>query len=175
MKLKLNRKGIAVIDDLIALTIAAGVIMAIIVIPWFVLKIHIVNVIQFEDKYNTADLAMLALLSTKNDGKETLQILAEHITLNNPSDISFVNATLDKIVRSKCYEIATGISKGSAPAYALMIKPYSFSECSPDMSTKTKSFCRIIRKILPKFWSCQYHERNRSVDCISYCWRNITV
>lgn len=139
MRFRMNRKGIIVIDDLIALTIAAGVILAVIVIPWFVLKIHIANVIQFEDKYNTADLAMIALLSTKNDGKETAQILAEHTTLNNPSDISFVNATLDKIVASKCYELATGeISKGSAPPYALMIRPYSFSECSPDMSTKTK-------------------------------------
>lgn len=138
MRFRTNRKGIVVIDDLIALTIAAGVIMAIIVIPWFVLKIHIVNVIQFEDKYNTADLAMLALLSTKNDGKETPQILAEHITLSNPSDVSFIRNDLEKIVPSKCFELTSGSeSQARSPNRIISIKPY-ITECSPDMSTKTK-------------------------------------
>jgi len=139
MKFRMNRKGIIIIDDLIALAILGAVLVAIVIIPFFVLKIHIVNVIQLENKYNTADLAMLALLSLKHEGKDMSQTLAEHFVFDNPSDISFVNETLDKIIPSKCYKLTSGLTPTtSAPSYALMIKSYNFGECSPDTTTKTK-------------------------------------
>ena len=130
----MNRKGIAVIDDLIALAIIGGILTAIVVIPFFFLKIHIVNVIEFENKYNTADLAMLALLSLYQNEKPVPQVLTEHYVFDNPSDIKFVNDTLDKIVPSKCYKLTT--AEISPPTYAHLIKVVK--DCQSDMSTRTK-------------------------------------
>jgi len=137
MKFRIGKKAIVIVDDLIALAILGAVIGAIIIIPAIALKIHIINLIQFENKYNTADLAMLALLSLKNEGKEMPQILADYVTSDIPSDISFVSTDLEKIIPSKCFSLTTGSLNTRAPTRLISIKPY-ITDCSPDTSTKTK-------------------------------------
>jgi len=138
MNLRINRKAIFGLDDLAGLMIATFVIVMLILAP-IIFKYQIVNQIQFEVKYNSADLSMLALLSLKNEGKPMPLIIGEHLTLNNPSDISFVDKDLEKIVPSKCFELKTGETQQNVPSYALQIKSsISTTNCIPDSSTKTK-------------------------------------
>lgn len=136
------------IETLLALAMLGGALIA---IPFFVFKFNFTNVIVFESKYNNADLAMLSLLSMKNNGEYVPQILAEHLTLNNPSDISFVNKILDETVPSKCYELSTGTTTQvvptsttsttttslSVPSTVLMIKSLP-TDCTPDTFTKAQ-------------------------------------
>jgi len=134
--MKIGKKGI--IESLIGLVIIGiGLIMAV-VVPFFYLHIHIVDLIQFDGKYNNADLSLLTLLSLKNDGKPIPQILAEHYVLNNPSDISFVNSTLKKIIPDRCFLFSINPQNISVPAYSLIIKSDIKAECSPDTASQTK-------------------------------------
>ena len=143
--MKFGKKG--QIEIILGAAILGGLIVG---IPFlaFVFKFHYTNVIVFENNYNTADLAMLSLLSMKNDGQEVPQILAEHLALSNPSDISFTKKILDETVQSKCYKLTAGTltatvtaTTTTTPSYvspASVIQQSTPSDCTPDTASETK-------------------------------------
>lgn len=135
--MKIGKKGF--IEIIFAAAILGGLIIG---IPFLVFKFHYTNVLVFENKYNTADLAMLSLLSLKNNGEDVPQILAEHLTFNNPSDISFTKKILDEIIPSKCYQLTLGITTTttslSVPSNVLIIQQSISKECTPDTTAKAK-------------------------------------
>jgi len=141
-----NKKGIFGLDDFLALTAISALLV---LIPFFTLKYHVNNVLQFENKYNTADLAMLALISMKSDGSDMPTLLGGHFIYNSPSDLSFLKKYLDDFVPSKCYELQTPDASNtvtstsetqtqiSTAPYSLLIKStVSDNSCTPD-STST--------------------------------------
>lgn len=131
-----NKKGFFVIDDFVALIVLGTAFIVVFFLPFVLLTIHINNVIQFEDKYNTADLALLSLLSMTHNGVPVQQIISEHITYNNPQDISFVNDALNKIIPSKCFQLTTNPpAQTTVPKYSLIIKPTIIGDCTPDTSS----------------------------------------
>jgi len=104
MRFVKNKKGIFGLDDFLALMAFSGLFV---LITFSTLKYHINNVLQFENKYNTADLTMLALLSMKYKGNDMPLIISQHLVYDEPSDISFLNKYLDEFIQSKCYELRT--------------------------------------------------------------------
>lgn len=127
MRIFKNKKGVFGLDDFLALTLISTLI---ILIPFFVLKYHINNVLQIENKENTASLALLALISLKYNGNVMPMVLGEHFVYNNPSDLSFLSKYLDDFVPNKCYlmqtpEISSTTTTASGSSTQLSLPSYS--------------------------------------------------
>jgi len=99
-------KGFAPLDLLIAVVMFTLTVINLILIPTS-LRRGIVRVVEYEYNYNNAQLALLTLLSTTQDGEPLSKFIAEHIVLNEPDNIEdILKEKLDKIVESKCYELS---------------------------------------------------------------------
>ena len=117
-------KGFAPLDMLIAVVMFTLTVVNLVMIPT-TLRRGIVRTVEFEYKYNNAQLALLTLLSTTHDGKTVSEIIGEHIVLNQPDNLDLIlKEKLDKIVESKCYEL-------SIPSKSLVKSP----RCEPEEYT----------------------------------------
>lgn len=103
-------KGITGIElALVGIIFTIGAVFFII-IPVIALKIHIIQVIELQYKYNNAQLTLLTLLSlTETDSidgktKPISQIIAEYVAVSPKPDKSFIKTKLDKMVESKIME-----------------------------------------------------------------------
>jgi len=89
-----------------------GIILAvasfiIIIIPFIFTRIHFVETIDAEVVQNNAQLELLALLSSTNQGKPIYQIMVEHLVYKQYPDIEqIVTPGLEKF--SQCYNLQLG-------------------------------------------------------------------
>ncbi len=83
-------------------------LMLFILIPVVALKVNLVTTVEFENEYNNAQLGLLVFMSsteTVNGKEQTVsETIANHIALNDPSDISFLNSKLSKMFT--CYKLS---------------------------------------------------------------------
>jgi len=111
-------KGQVLEIGLIGLIFTVGSILFIIV-PLVFTKIHIIEVVVFEYKYDNAQLALLSLLSiTSKDAidnkvKPASEIIAEYVAIPSSRGsigIGFLKASLDKMIDNKimeCYKLSS--------------------------------------------------------------------
>lgn len=93
--------GWAVIGAMISI----GMIL-VVLIPLVFLKVHLVEEVNYEFKYDNAQLALLTLLSSTHDNEPVSEIIGEHLTLGSYSDIDqILSNKLNKI--SDCYKLST--------------------------------------------------------------------
>lgn len=89
-----------------------GIILAvasfiIIIIPFIFTRIHFLETVDAEVVQNNAQLVLLALLSSTNQGKPIYQMMVEHLVYNQYPDIGqIVTPGLEKY--SSCYNLQLG-------------------------------------------------------------------
>ena len=71
----------------------------------FVYRYRITLEINYEYDYNNVQLALLTLLSSTHDGKQVSEILADHISMNEPVDTTIIENKLDKLIDDGCYNL----------------------------------------------------------------------
>ncbi|MDI6798885.1 MAG: hypothetical protein QMD12_02730 [Candidatus Aenigmarchaeota archaeon] len=98
------RKGILTIAIGGAIVIVGTIVM--LVLPFFVLKIHLIQNIKYRYEYDNSQLYLLTLLSKTHDGKLIYTQIANNLQTGEP-DISFVKDELEKIVGNRCYNLST--------------------------------------------------------------------
>ena len=94
-------------------------------IPIFFLRIHLVGIVNIENKVDNVQLTLLTLISSTHDGKPIQKIIGEHIALGIYPDIDKILSTkLDKMI--ECYELRD--SKG------ILVKSQK-PDCNPSKFT----------------------------------------
>jgi hypothetical protein len=97
-------KGI--IEWAIVGTMISFSMILVVIIPLIVLKIHLVEEVSYEFKYDNAQLALLTLLSSTYNNKPISDIIAENLTLGNyPNIEKILSSKLNRI--SSCYKLST--------------------------------------------------------------------
>jgi len=98
-------KGIGYMFGFLIITL---LIMVGIVMPFFLLQVHIQRLVIYDVDYNNGQLILLSLLSSTQtdplDGKSkpVYEIIAESMALNRPLDLSL---KLDGLVKGKSYKL----------------------------------------------------------------------
>jgi hypothetical protein len=106
--MKKMNKGIAFAMGAI---IVSFLIMLAILMPFFVLRVHIERNVILETKYNNAQLALLSLLSSTHtdslDGntKTVYEIIPESMSQKNKPDLSFLKSLLNEFVDTNIYKL----------------------------------------------------------------------
>jgi len=78
-----------------------------ILIPHKYMTYPVQKTIQTEQKHDNAQMALIVLLYSTHNGKTIQEIIGEHLILGQPSDLSFLNDKLDKLIEGKCYKLST--------------------------------------------------------------------
>jgi hypothetical protein len=92
------KKGIVGIFTIAIIgAIAMGTTTAILLMPAFFLRIHLLLMVNHVYNYNNAQLAMLTFLSTTYQGESISNILAEHIVLSQPPSVDFLHSKLGNL------------------------------------------------------------------------------
>jgi len=113
----MTKKGVV---DVITIVVVSAVVflasLASIAIPLFVLRVHFVETIIFEYRYDSAQQALLMLMSlTEKDSVDdklepVSQIVGKNLALSeNKPDLSFLKEELDKMVDHgifNCYKLS---------------------------------------------------------------------
>lgn len=71
------------------------------------LSIPTTRTIIYEQKYDSADMVLISLLSSTHNEKSLQELIGQHIITGNPSDLSFVKDRLDLLIPNKCYRLST--------------------------------------------------------------------
>lgn len=75
----------------------------------FLFRYRITLTTNYEYNFNSVQLALLTLLSSTHENQPVSEMIANHISLNQPLDASVIQDKLEKIIDSRCYKFnATG-------------------------------------------------------------------
>lgn len=103
----MKAKGAAMLAaPLIGLIFTFTVIFSFLMIP-NIFKYQTARVIQTAYEYDNAQLTLIVLLFSTENGKPVSRLITEHILTNKPNDMKFLSEKLDKLVESKCYKLST--------------------------------------------------------------------
>jgi len=122
-------KGIGVLTLVLALSVVTLVIAISLLATAIFLRVQLINQIELKYEFNNAQLVLLTLLSSTHNGEKISKLLAEHIILNEPSNVDFLKIKLDKLVDSKCYRLSTSSKT--------IIESKDISECSFESRSQT--------------------------------------
>lgn len=99
-------KGIGILTILALGAIGIFVSIIAIIMPIFLLKIHIDQFITYVYEYDITQHYLLTLLSLTHDGKDIYPQLSEAIQLNK--ELTFVGGLTKKLIfHTKCYNLTT--------------------------------------------------------------------
>ena len=69
----------------------------------FLFRYRITLTTNYEYNFNNVQLALLTLLSSTHENQTLSEMIANHISFNQPLDNSIIQEKLDKMIVSNCY------------------------------------------------------------------------
>jgi len=98
----MNKGFIILSFILIIITIA---LIIVIVVSSFFLRIHLVEILEYEQRYNNAQLGLISLLSSTHENKKIIEIIAEYEAFGRYDNIEEI--LTNKISKfSNCYSLS---------------------------------------------------------------------
>lgn len=99
-------KGIAPIAiALIGVIVIVGTVFMLI-LPAFMLRMHLVQIVNYRYEYDNSQLYLLVLLSKTYNDKPIYTQIAENLQTGEPN-IGFVKSELERIVGDRCFKLSS--------------------------------------------------------------------
>jgi hypothetical protein len=128
------KKSLGIISILATGMIFTVALVAMIIVPLLVLKVHLIENVQIQIGYSNAELSLLTMMSSGTEDNPTQEKLSNYVVFGDEGDLDAVRGKLDLIFdEGECFLLTAGdevLVQGDCPAdrYSAEIKiplPYN--------------------------------------------------